>query len=90
MRRCECFPRHQGSYAIPKESDGKDEEDPDKRITICSFDKLIACMEDFSTLAQISREGVLSRTLLISKSLRVKREDKDKKDPEKEKEVTKD
>nr|XP_012419950.1 PREDICTED: histone deacetylase 1 isoform X2 [Odobenus rosmarus divergens] len=73
--------------AIPEESGDEDEEDPDKRISICSSDKRIACEEEFSDSDE-EGEGGRKNSSNFKKAKRVKTEDEKEKDPEEKKEVT--
>ncbi|XP_022352053.1 histone deacetylase 1 isoform X3 [Enhydra lutris kenyoni] len=72
--------------AIPEESGDEDEEDPDKRISICSSDKRIACEEEFSDSDE-EGEGGRKNSSNFKKAKRVKTEDEKEKDPEEKKEV---
>ncbi|EHB08651.1 Histone deacetylase 1 [Heterocephalus glaber] len=73
--------------AIPEESGYEDEADPDKRISICSSDKRIACEEEFSDSNE-EGEGGHKNSSNFKKAKRVKTEDEKEKDPEEKKEVT--
>nr|XP_060494004.1 histone deacetylase 1-like isoform X1 [Panthera onca] len=73
--------------AIPEESGNEDEEDPDKRISICSSDKRIACEEEFLDSDE-EGEGGRKNSSNFKKAKRVKTEDEKEKDPEEKKEVT--
>uniref|UniRef100_A0A8C7C5U6 Histone deacetylase 1 n=1 Tax=Neovison vison TaxID=452646 RepID=A0A8C7C5U6_NEOVI len=70
--------------AIPEESGDEDEEDPDKRISICSSDKRIACEEEFSDSDE-EGEGGRKNSSNFKKAKRVKTEDEKEKDPEEKK-----
>ncbi|XP_062066173.1 histone deacetylase 1-like [Lepus europaeus] len=72
--------------AIPEESGGEDEEDPDKRISICPSDKRIACEEEFSD-SEEEGEGGRKNSSNFKKAKRVKTEDEKEKDAEEKKEV---
>uniref|UniRef100_G1PYS3 Histone deacetylase 1 n=1 Tax=Myotis lucifugus TaxID=59463 RepID=G1PYS3_MYOLU len=72
--------------AIPESGD-EDEEDPDKRISICSSDKRTACEEEFSDSDE-EGEGGRKNSSNFKKAKRVKTEDEKEKDPEEKKEVT--
>ncbi|XP_047549754.1 LOW QUALITY PROTEIN: histone deacetylase 1-like [Lutra lutra] len=71
---------------IPEESGDEDEEDPDKRISICSSDKRIACEKEFSDSDE-EGEGGRKNSSNFKKAKRVKTEDEKEKDPEEKKEV---
>lgn len=70
--------------AIPEESGDDDEEDPDKRISICSSDKCIACEEEFSDSDE-EGEGGRKNSSNFKKAKRVKTEDKKEKIPKRKK-----
>ncbi|ELW48624.1 Histone deacetylase 1 [Tupaia chinensis] len=71
--------------AVPEES-GEDEDDPDKRISICSSDKRIACEEEFSDSDE-EGEGGRKNSSNFKKAKRVKIEDEKEKEPEEKKEA---
>ena len=71
-------------YAIPEEGSDEDEEDTDKRISICSSDKRIACEEEFSDSDE-EGEGGRKNSSNFKKAKRVKTEDEKEKDPEEKK-----
>ncbi|XP_012369015.1 histone deacetylase 1-like [Octodon degus] len=71
--------------AIPKESGDEDEEDPDKRISICPSDKHIACEEEFSDSDE-EGEGGRKNSSNFKKVKRIKTQDEKEKEPEEKKE----
>ncbi|KAG8143011.1 putative Histone deacetylase protein [Naja naja] len=72
--------------AVPEESGDEEEEDPDKRISIRSSDKRIACEEEFSD-SEDEGEGGRKNVANFKKAKRPKTEEEEEKEDEEKKEV---
>uniref|UniRef100_A0A2H6N330 Histone deacetylase domain-containing protein n=2 Tax=Micrurus carvalhoi TaxID=3147026 RepID=A0A2H6N330_9SAUR len=72
--------------AVPEESGDEEEEDPDKRISIRSSDKRIACEEEFSD-SEDEGEGGRKNVANFKKAKRSKTEEEEEKEDEEKKEV---
>ncbi|KAL7980588.1 hypothetical protein Chor_001742 [Crotalus horridus] len=69
--------------AVPEESGDEEEEDPDKRISIRSSDKRIACEEEFSD-SEDEGEGGRKNVANFKKAKRSKTEEQEKEEEKKE------
>ncbi|XP_078235980.1 histone deacetylase 1 isoform X1 [Pogona vitticeps] len=69
--------------AVPEDSGDEDEEDPDKRISIRSSDKRIACDEEFSD-SEDEGEGGRKNVANFKKAKRAKTEEEEKEEEKKD------